>query len=85
MLAMELNIYNNDPLQWNNFINALINAYKTVDYEMVAGNKLHNLKQKGFVEEYTNKFQHLYAQITKFVVSRENMIEHFLSRLNEDV
>ena len=62
-----------------------ISAYESVNQEMVARNKLHSLKHKGYVEEFANDFQHLCSHIPKSPISRGDKVERFLSRLKEDV
>jgi len=74
-----------DPLLWDNFQNALITTYGSVNQEMVVRNKLRTLKRRGFVDEYGNEFQHLYSQITKSPISKRDKVERFLSELKEDV
>jgi len=37
------------------------------------------------MKKYANKFQHLYTHLTKSSISWRYRIEHFLSRLKEDV
>ena len=78
VLAMELCTDENNPLLWENFQEALISAYGSVNQEMVARNKLHILKKNGYVEEYANEFQNLSSQITKSLISRGDKVERFL-------
>jgi hypothetical protein len=85
VLAMELRTDKKDPLLWDNFQDALITAYGSVNQEMVARNKLRTLKQRGSVDEYANEFQHMCSQITKSPISRGDKVERFLSGLKEDV
>lgn len=71
-----------------NFQEAHISAYGSANKEMVARNKLCIPKQKGSMEEYANKFQHMCSQITKSPISRGDKVEFFFcldSRLKEDV
>ena len=51
----------------------------------MARNKLHTLKQRGYVDEYTNEFQHMCSQITKLPIFRGDKVVRFLSGLKEDV
>ena len=52
---------------------------------MVARNKLRTLKQKFYVDEYANEFQHLCSHITKSHVSRGDKVERFFYGPKEDV
>ena len=56
VLAMELQTYKENPLLWDNFQDAFITAYGSVNQEMVDRNKLRTLKQRGYVDEYANEF-----------------------------
>ena len=84
MLALELAADKKDPQLWDNFYDTLLTAYGSVNQELVARNKLHVLRQKGFVEDYANEFQ-LCSHITKNHVSRGDKIERFISGLKEDI
>ena len=82
---MELESENKDPQLWDNFYDALLTAYGSVNQELVARNKLRTLRQKGSVEEYANEFQQLYSHITKSPISRGDKIERFVSGLKEEI
>jgi hypothetical protein len=85
ILALELTSENKDPQLWDNFYDALLTAYGSVNQELVARNKLRTLRQKGFVEEYANEFQQLCSHITKSPISRGDKIERFVSGLKEEI
>jgi hypothetical protein len=85
MFALELASDKKDPQLWDNFYDTLLTAYGSVNQELVARNKLRVLKQKGFVDDYTNEFQQLCSHITKHPVSRGDKIERFISGLKEDI
>ena len=44
VLAMELRTDKKDPLLWDNFQDAFISAYGSVNHEMVAWNKLRTMQ-----------------------------------------
>jgi hypothetical protein len=85
ILALELESENKDPQLWDNFYDVLLTAYGSVNQELVATNKLRTLRQKGYVEEYTNEFQQLCSHITKSPISRREKIERFVSGLKEEI
>ena len=76
---------NKDPQLWDNFYDALLTAYGSVNQELVARNKLRTLRHKGSVEEYANEFEQLCSHITKSPISRGDKIEQFVSGLKEEI
>jgi hypothetical protein len=82
---LEFESESKEPHLWDNFYDALLTAYGSVNQELVARNKLRTLRQKGSVEEYANKFEQLCSYITKSPISRGDKIERFVSGLKEEI
>jgi len=80
ILVEEVQFDGKNPLDWQNFKEALICFCRNVNQKMVGRNKFDLL-----LKNYANEFQHVCFPIIKFSIFTSDKIEQFFARFKEDV